>query len=197
MKDFKTIQHHNDLPNNIDFEKSVGLSCIIHKNDLRSIQVANGNKIHIVNFDSNKNCQSPVLLNLLANQEVQKISFLNPETLIFLSQCLNSVPKNLFMIDVALQHSTPINHRLDLEYVVEKVLDIYIDNKIKDPNWQKASLSTNQISYIINSVMYLHDLKEALMGHSSQNNTISVITKQCQDVEHQIREELLQPEPSL
>ncbi len=99
------------------------------------------------------------LFEVFNNPEIVKIIHAGGEDLRLL-QILNCKPKNLFDTEVAARLLG--YDKFSLGNMILQKFEIELDKKLQNSNWTKRPISTEQISYAANDVVYLLELKTML-----------------------------------
>ena len=161
---------HNDLPKNIlnSFKSSISidtetLGLNIKRDRLCLIQMKNdaSGKIYLVKFDDEINAKNSTNLKfLLENKNITKIFHYARFDMAILKENLKINVKNIFCTKVASKLTRTYSSKHGLKDLVSELLNITLDKTEQSSDWSQKKLSKKQISYAINDIIYLSNLKK-------------------------------------
>ena len=170
MSNYQLFQ--NDLPKNIinSFKSSISidtetLGLNIKRDRLCLIQLKNdyNGKIYLIKFDDGiiaKN--SPNIKFLLESKNILKIFHFARFDMAILKENLKINIKNVFCTKVASKLTRTYSSKHGLKDLVNELLNISLDKTEQTSDWSQKKLSKKQISYAINDIIYLSQLKTNL-----------------------------------
>ena len=177
MKSFKInnkqyFLYKNDIPNSFKIGNSVaidtettGLSltrdrlCLFQFSDTKDI-------CHLVKFDPDffrKQLQPPNLINLLQNEEIQKVFHYARFDLCMIKKFLDVSCKNIFCTKIASKLVRTYTDKHGLKDLCKELLEIELNKSQQSSDWSIDELTNNQIRYAASDVFYLNDLKKILI----------------------------------
>ena len=174
--------HKNDLPKDVEFGNKIAVDCeFMGLNFLRDklclVQISSGKSdAHIVQLDRAK-YNAPNLKKILSNKSIIKIFHYARADLVFL--------KKYLQIDVESIEDTKLQSKLIRKYtdkhglkdLVKEFVGIDISKQHQSSDFG-GELSTAQIKYCANDVIYLHKINEALNKMLIRENRINLY-KDC------------------
>ena len=167
MSNYQLFQ--NDLPKNLinSFKSSISidtetLGLNIKRDRLCLIQLKNdyNGKIYLIKFDDGiiaKN--SPNIKFLLEGKNILKIFHFARFDMAILKENLKINVKNVFCTKVASKLTRTYTSQHGLKDLVNELLNISLDKTEQSSDWSQKKLSKKQISYAINDIIYLSQLK--------------------------------------
>ena len=167
MSNYQLFQ--NDLPKNLinSFKSSISidtetLGLNIKRDRLCLIQLKNdyNGKIYLIKFDDGiiaKN--SPNIKFLLESKNILKIFHFARFDMAMLKENLKINVKNVFCTKVASKLTRTYTSKHGLKDLVNELLNISLDKTEQSSDWSQKKLSKRQISYAINDIVYLSQLK--------------------------------------
>ena len=167
MSNYQLFQ--NDLPKNLikSFKSSISidtetLGLNIKRDRLCLIQLKNDHngKIYLIKFDDEIVAQnSPNIKFLLEDKNILKIFHFARFDMAALKENLKINVKNVFCTKVASKLTRTYTSKHGLKDLVNEVLNISLDKTEQSSDWSQKKLSKRQISYAINDIVYLSQLK--------------------------------------
>ncbi len=167
--------HKNDLPDGIDFGKSVavdtetqGLSLVRDK--LCLVQLSDGRgDAHIVQ-PNRETYDCPNLKALMANQDVEKIFHFARFDLAVIKRDLGVDATPVFCTKLASGLVRTYTDRHGLKDVCRELIGIDISKQQQSSDWASDELSDAQLEYAASDVLYLHQLKTILTARLFREN---------------------------
>ncbi len=158
--------HKNDLPKELEFGNKIAVDCeFMGLNFLRDklclVQISSGKSdAHIIQLDRSS-YQAPNLKQVLSNKLVTKIFHYARSDLVFIKKYLN--------IDVENVEDTKLQSKLIRKYtdkhglkdLIKEFIGVDISKQYQTSDFG-GELSTAQIKYCANDVIYLHKINESL-----------------------------------
>ena len=167
MSNYQLFQ--NDLPKNIinTFKSSISidtetLGLNIKRDRLCLIQLKNDHngKIYLIKFEDDVMAKnSPNIKFLLEDKNILKIFHFARFDMAILKENLKINVKNVFCTKVASKLTRTYTSKHGLKDLVDELLNITLDKTEQSSDWSQKKLSKKQISYAINDIIYLSQLK--------------------------------------
>ena len=163
----QTHLYKNDLDDGIDFNGSVAIDTEAMGLDpardrLCLIQIFDGETdCHMVQFE-NSNTESPNLIKLLNDENIQKIFHYARFDMAALKHALKIDVKNVYCTKIASKIARTYTNNHGLKDLCKELLGVEISKKQQSSDWGNSNLSKEQIAYAANDVIYLHQIKNKL-----------------------------------
>ena len=169
--DTKVYLHKNDLPDSVKFPKEVavdsettGLSLVRDRLCLLQIAISK-NECHLVKFeknDSQKKVTAKNLINLFENKNILKIFHYARFDLAVIKKAFGVNCKNIFCTKIASKLVRTYTDKHGLKDLCKELLDKDLNKSQQSSDWSSKELSSNQIKYASNDVIFLVELKQML-----------------------------------
>ena len=163
----QTHLYKNDLDDGIVFKGNVAIDTEAMGLDpardrLCLIQIFDGETdCHMVQFE-NSNTESPNLIKLLNNENIQKIFHYARFDMAALKHALKIDIKNVYCTKIASKVARTYTNNHGLKDLCKELLGVEISKKQQSSDWGNSNLSKEQIAYAANDVIYLHQIKDKL-----------------------------------
>ena len=163
----QTHLYKNDLDDGIVFRGNVAIDTEAMGLDpardrLCLIQIFDGKTdCHMVQFE-NLNTESPNLIKLLNDENIQKIFHYARFDMAALKHALKIDIKNVYCTKIASKIARTYTNNHGLKDLCKELLGIEISKKQQSSDWGNSNLSKEQIAYAANDVIYLHQIKNRL-----------------------------------
>ncbi len=163
----QTHLYKNDLDDGIIFKGDVAIDTEAMGLDpardrLCLIQIFDGEAdCHMVQFE-NSNTESPNLIKLLNNENIQKIFHYARFDMAALKHALKIDVKNVYCTKIASKIARTYTSNHGLKDLCKELLGVEISKKQQSSDWGNSNLSKEQIAYAANDVIYLHKIKNKL-----------------------------------
>ena len=163
----QTHLYKNDLDDGIIFKGDVAIDTEAMGLDpardrLCLIQIFDGEAdCHMVQFE-NSNTESPNLIKLLNNENIQKIFHYARFDMAALKHALKIDVKNVYCTKIASKIARTYTSNHGLKDLCKELLGVEISKKQQSSDWGNSNLSKEQIAYAANDVTYLHQIKNKL-----------------------------------
>lgn len=159
--------HQNDLPDGLEFGSSVaidtetmGLRPI--RDRLCVVQLSAGDgKAHLVQMKDG-NYDAPNLKALLTNPQITKIFHFARFDVAILKQFLGVDCTPIYCTKIASKLVRTYTDRHGLSNTCKELLGIELNKQQQSSDWGASELTSEQLSYAANDVLYLHKLKNQL-----------------------------------
>ena len=163
----QTHLYKNDLDDGIVFKGDVAIDTEAMGLDpardrLCLIQIFDGETdCHMVQFE-NSNTESPNLIKLLNDKNIQKIFHYARFDMAALKHALKIDVKNVYCTKIASKIARTYTNNHGLKDLCKELLGVEISKKQQSSDWGNSNLSKEQIAYAANDVIYLHQIKNKL-----------------------------------
>ena len=192
---------HNDLPKNLinSFKSSISidtetLGLNIKRDRLCLIQLKNesNEKTYLIKFDNDNVAKSsPNIKLLLENKNILKIFHFARFDMAILKENLKINVNNVFCTKVASKLTRTYSSKHGLKDLVSELLNISLDKAEQSSDWSQKKLSKKQISYAINDIIYLSQLKTNLEKKLISQNRLKIFNKIMKFMETRVELDLM------
>jgi len=163
----QTHLYKNDLDDGIVFNGNVAIDTEAMGLDpardrLCLIQIFDGETdCHMVQFE-NSNTESPNLIKLLNDENIQKIFHYARFDMAALKHALKIDVNNVYCTKIASKIARTYTNNHGLKDLCKELLGVEISKRQQSSDWGNSNLSKEQIAYAANDVIYLHQIKDIL-----------------------------------
>ena len=174
--------HKHDLPDQLKLGNIIAIDCEMgglnfKRDPLCIVQISTGNlDAHIIQLDR-KTYKAPNLTRDLENKEIKKIFHFARADLGFISQYLNINVQNIDCTKIKSKLSRTYTDRHSLKDLIKEFIGVEISKQQQASDFG-GSLSTAQLKYCANDVIYLHKIHDELNKILIRENRIELY-KQC------------------
>ena len=175
--------HKNDLPDGIDFGRSVavdtetqGLSLVRDKLCLVQLSAGDGDA-HIVQVDR-ETYDCPNLKALMANTDVEKIFHFARFDVAIMRRDLDVDITPVFCTKIASGLVRTYTDRHGLKDICRELLGVDLSKQQQSSDWASDVLTEAQLNYAASDVLYLHQLKTILSARLIRENRFD-LAKAC------------------
>lgn len=165
----QTCYFENDLPSTLVFEGSVAVDTEAmglnpHRDRLCLVQLADksGNTYFVHFKDAQNYHKAKNLKRLLSNPAVTKIFHYARFDIAILKHYLGVDISPLFCTKIASKLARTYTQRHGLENLCREILGVTLNKEAQCSDWGAQTLTTEQLNYAANDVIYLHALKTSL-----------------------------------
>ena len=158
--------HKDDLPEDLNLGNSVAIDgefmgLNIKRDPLCLIQISTGNyDAHIIQLNR-KTYKAPNLIKLLKEKKIKKLFHYARSDLSFIKYYLKTDVENIQCSKVKSRIGRTFTDKHGLKDLVKEFLDIDISKQKKNSDFG-GKLSSSQLKYCANDVIYLHRIHEEL-----------------------------------
>ena len=167
----KVYLHKNDLPNSLKFPKEVavdsettGLSLV--RDRLCLIQIAiSRNECHLIKFDKpdlKKKVVAKNLVDLFENRNILKVFHYARFDLAVIKKAFGVDCQNIFCTKIASKLVRTYTDKHGLKDLCKELLEKDLNKTQQSSDWSAEELSSSQINYASNDVIFLIELKQIL-----------------------------------
>ena len=174
--------HKNDLPDDLDLGNLIAvdgefMGLNVRRDPLCLIQISSGNSdAHIIQFDR-KNYNAPNLTKLLADQNTTKIFHYGRADMAHIKYYLKTETNNILDTKIASKLARSYSDSHSLKTLIKEFINIDISKQFQSSDFG-GELSSAQLKYCANDVMYLHKIHEELNKILERENRIDLY-KDC------------------
>ena len=173
--------HKKDLPDEIEFSDKIAIDCEftglnIERDRLCLLQISSGgNDAHIIQFDKDK-YDAPILKNILNKENIGKIFHYARADLLFIKKYLNIDVQNIICTKVMSKIARSYSDKHGLKDLIKEFIGIDISKYLQTSDFG-GDLSSKQLEYCANDVIYLHKIQEGLHKILVRENRIDLYNK--------------------
>ena len=174
--------HKNDLPDDLDLGNLIAvdgefMGLNVRRDPLCLIQISSGiSDAHIIQFDR-KNYNAPNLTKLLADENTTKIFHYGRADMAHIKYYLKTDTNNILDTKIASKLARSYSDSHSLKTLIKEFINIDISKQFQSSDFG-GELSTAQLKYCANDVMYLHKIHEELNKILERENRIDLY-KDC------------------
>ena len=158
--------HKNDLPDDLDLGNLIAvdgefMGLNIRRDPLCLIQISSGNSdAHIIQLDR-INYKAPNLVNILKNDRITKIFHYGRADLAFIKYYLKTETNNILDTKIASKLSRSYSDNHSLKTLIKEFINVDISKQFQSSDFG-GELTTAQLKYCANDVIYLHRIHDEL-----------------------------------
>ncbi|WP_440650578.1 ribonuclease D [Candidatus Pelagibacter sp. HIMB1495] len=166
--------HKNDLPDDLNLGNIIAvdgefMGLNVRRDPLCLIQVSSGNSdAHIVQFDR-KNYQSPNLVKLLNDEKITKIFHYGRADMAHIKYYLKTDVNNILDTKICSKLARSYSDNHSLKTLIKEFINIDISKQFQSSDFG-GELSSAQLKYCANDVIYLHKIHDELMKILDREN---------------------------
>jgi ribonuclease D len=174
--------HKNDLPDDLDLGNLIAvdgefMGLNVRRDPLCLIQISSGNSdAHIIQFDR-KNYDAPNLTKLLADENTTKIFHYGRADMAHIKYYLKTETNNILDTKIASKLARSYSDSHSLKTLIKEFINIDISKQFQSSDFG-GELSSAQLKYCANDVLYLHKIHEELNKILERENRINLY-KDC------------------
>jgi len=174
--------HKNDLPEDLDLGNLIAvdgefMGLNVRRDPLCLIQISSGNSdAHIIQFDR-KNYNAPNLTKLLADENTTKIFHYGRADMAHIKYYLKTDTNNILDTKIASKLARSYSDSHSLKTLIKEFINIDISKQFQSSDFG-GELSSAQLKYCANDVMYLHKIHNELNKILERENRVDLY-KDC------------------
>ena len=174
--------HKNDLPDDLKLGNIIAvdgefMGLNVKRDPLCLIQISSGDSnAHIVQFDR-ENYQAPNLVKILNNDKITKIFHYGRADLAHIKYYLKTETNNILDTKIASKLARSYSDNHSLKVLIKEFINIDINKQFQSSDFG-GDLTTAQLKYCANDVIYLHQIHEELNRILKRENRIELY-KNC------------------
>ena len=170
--------HKNDLPDDLKLGNIIAvdgefMGLNVRRDPLCLIQISSGkSEAHIVQFDR-KNYNAPNLTKLLSDETVTKIFHYGRADMAHIKYYLKTETKNILDTKIASKLARSYSDNHSLKTLIKEFINIDISKQFQNSDFG-GDLTSAQLKYCANDVIYLHKIHEELKKILERENRIKL-----------------------
>ena len=170
--------HKNDLPDDLKLGNIIAvdgefMGLNVRRDPLCLIQISSGKSdAHIVQFDR-KNYNAPNLTKLLGDETITKIFHYGRADIAHIKYYLKTETKNILDTKIASKLARSYSDNHSLKTLIKEFINIDISKQFQSSDFG-GDLSSAQLKYCANDVIYLHKIHEELKKILERENRIKL-----------------------
>ena len=174
--------HKNDLPDDLDLGNLIAvdgefMGLNIRRDPLCLIQVSSGNSdAHIVQFERN-NYNAPNLIKILNDENIKKIFHYARSDLAHIKYYLKTDVNNIECTKIQSKLARTFSDNHSLKTLIKEFANVDISKQFQTSDFG-GELSSGQLKYAANDVIYLHKIHEELNKILERENRVKLY-KDC------------------
>ena len=158
--------HKNDLPDDLKFGNVLAvdgefMGLNVRRDPLCLIQISTGNSdAHIIQFDR-KTYNAPNLVNILSDEKITKIFHYGRADIAHIKYYLKTETNNILDTKIASKLARSYSDSHSLKALIKEFINIDVNKQFQSSDFG-GELSSAQLKYCANDVIYLHKIHEEL-----------------------------------
>ncbi len=170
--------HKNDLPDDLKLGNTIAvdgefMGLNVRRDPLCLIQISSGNSdAHIVQFDRN-NYKAPNLIKLLSDENVVKIFHYGRADMAHIKYYLKTETNNILDTKIASKLARSYSDNHSLKTLIKEFLNKDISKQFQNSDFG-GDLTSAQLKYCANDVIYLHTIHKELHKILERENRIKL-----------------------
>ena len=170
--------HKNDLPDDLKLGNIIAvdgefMGLNFRRDPLCLVQISTGNSdAHIIQFDRKK-YNAPNLANVLSNNKITKIFHYGRADLAHIKYYLRTETNNILDTKIASKLARSYSDNHSLKGLIKEFINVDISKQFQSSDFG-GELSTAQLKYCANDVIYLHKIHEELNKILERENRIDL-----------------------
>ena len=170
--------HKNDLPDDLKLGNIIAvdgefMGLNVRRDPLCLIQISTGNgDAHIVQFDR-KNYDAPNLKKILQDDKITKIFHYSRADLGHIKYYLNIDVNNILDTKIASKLARSYSDNHSLKTLIKEFVNVDISKQFQSSDFG-GNLSSSQLKYCANDVIYLHKIHDNLFKILERENRIKL-----------------------
>ena len=170
--------HKNDLPDDLKLGNLIAvdgefMGLNVRRDPLCLIQLCSGNsEAHIVQFDR-KTYNCPNLIKLLADDNIAKIFHYGRADMAHIKYYLKTETNNILDTKIASKLARSYSDSHSLKVLIKEFINIDVSKQFQSSDFG-GELSSAQLKYCANDVIYLHKIHEELSEILRRENRIEL-----------------------
>ena len=170
--------HKNDLPDELELGNVIAvdgefMGLDVKRDPLCLIQISSGNSdAHIVQLDRSS-YNAPNLVKILSNQSVTKIFHFGRADIAHIKHYLNTDTNNILDTKIASKLARSYSDNHSLKTLIKEFINIDISKQFQNSDFG-GELTTAQLKYCANDVIYLHKIHDELKKILIRENRIEL-----------------------
>ena len=173
--------HKDDLPDQIKFSDKIAIDCEfmglnVERDRLCLVQISTGNNdAHIIQLNKDT-YNAPNLKKLLADEKINKIFHYARADILFIKKYLNINVNNVNCTKIMSKIARSYSDKHGLKDLIKEFINIDISKQLQTSDFG-GDLSSKQLQYCANDVVFLHKIYEGLYKILVRENRLSLYNK--------------------
>ena len=170
--------HKNDLPDDLELGNVIAvdgefMGLNVSRDPLCLIQISSGNSdAHIVQFDR-ENYKAPNLIKLLNDENITKIFHYGRADLAHIKYYLKTDTNNVLDTKIASKLARSYSDQHSLKVLIKEFINIDVSKQFQNSDFG-GELSSAQLKYCANDVIYLHKIHNELNKILERENRVNL-----------------------
>jgi ribonuclease D len=170
--------HKNDLPDDLDLGNLIAvdgefMGLNVRRDPLCLIQVSSGNsEAHIIQFDR-KSYNAPNLKKVLVDETITKIFHYGRADIAHIKYYLKTDTNNILDTKIASKLARSYSDSHSLKTLIKEFINVDVSKQFQSSDFG-GELSSAQLKYCANDVIYLHKIHEELNKILKRENRIEL-----------------------
>ena len=170
--------HKNDLPDDLDLGNLIAvdgefMGLNVRRDPLCLIQLCSGNsEAHIVQFDR-KTYNCPNLIKLLSDENITKIFHYGRADIAHIKYYLKTDTNNILDTKIASKLARSYSDSHSLKTLIKEFINLDVSKQFQSSDFG-GELSSAQLKYCANDVIYLHKIHEELNKILRRENRVEL-----------------------
>ena len=170
--------HKNDLPDELELGNVIAvdgefMGLNVKRDPVCLIQISSGNSdAHIVQLDRSS-YNAPNLVKILSNQSITKIFHFGRADIAHIKHYLNTDTNNILDTKIASKLARSYSDNHSLKTLIKEFINIDISKQFQNSDFG-GELTTAQLKYCANDVIYLHKIHDELKKILIRENRIEL-----------------------
>ncbi len=170
--------HKNDLPDDLKLGNIIAvdgefMGLNVRRDPLCLIQISSGQSdAHIVQFDRD-NYNAPNLVKILSNNDITKIFHYGRADIAHIKYYLKTDTNNILDTKIASKLARSYSDNHSLKTLIKEFINIDISKQFQNSDFG-GNLTSAQLKYCANDVIYLHKIHEELNKILKRENRINL-----------------------
>ena len=170
--------HKNDLPDDLKLGNLIAvdgefMGLNVRRDPLCLMQLCSGNsEAHIVQFDR-KNYNCPNLIKLLVDENITKIFHYGRADMAHIKYYLKTETNNILDTKIASKLARSYSDSHSLKTLIKEFINIDVSKQFQSSDFG-GELSSAQLKYCANDVIYLHKIHEELNKILNRENRVEL-----------------------
>ena len=172
--------HKNDLPDDLNLGNIIAIDgefmgLNVRRDPLCLIQISTGNSdAHIIQFDRD-NYNAPNLVKILKDEKITKIFHYARADMAHIKHYLKTETNNILDTKIASKLARSYSDNHSLKILIKEFINIDISKQFQNSDFG-GKLTSAQIKYCANDVIYLHKIHEELEKILKREGRIKLYT---------------------
>ena len=173
--------HKNDLPEDIKLGNVIAVDCEfmglnVNRDPLCLIQISSGNlDAHIIQLDRSS-YHAPNLVKILSNDSITKIFHYGRADIAHIKYYLKTNTNNILDTKIASKLARSYSDSHSLKVLIKEFFNVEISKQFQSSDFG-GELTTAQLKYCANDVIYLHKIHKQLENILLRENRIELYKK--------------------